>query len=53
MSHIVRDYKVEFLRNHTTITIDKIMKMTDVEVEYYHWLYAEDENSDSDYVHVH
>jgi hypothetical protein len=51
MSHQERSYMVEFLYSKTTISPEKIMSMTDAEVEYYHWLYSDEQNED--YVRVH
>ncbi|RBW67980.1 BH0509 family protein [Bacillus taeanensis] len=51
MSQQVRNHMVEFLCSKTTMGAEKVLKMTDVEVEYYHWLYSDDEAGD--YVIVH
>ncbi|RBW67978.1 BH0509 family protein [Bacillus taeanensis] len=51
MSRQVRNHMVEFLCSKTTMGAEKVLKMTDAEVEYYHWLYSDDDTSD--YVRIH
>ncbi|RBW68833.1 BH0509 family protein [Bacillus taeanensis] len=52
MGQQVRNHMVEFLCSKTTMVAEKVLKMTDAEIEYYHWLYSDDDNS-GDYVRVH
>ncbi|WP_152525512.1 MULTISPECIES: BH0509 family protein [Sediminibacillus] len=42
MSQPVRENLMEQLCDLTTLNKDDVLKMTDEEVEYYHWLYLEE-----------
>ncbi|SDL69167.1 BH0509 family protein [Sediminibacillus halophilus] len=42
MSQLVRENLMEQLWDLTTLNKDEVLKMTDEEVEYYHWLYLEE-----------
>ncbi|QTM99576.1 BH0509 family protein [Sediminibacillus dalangtanensis] len=42
MSQLVRENLMEQLWDLTTLHKDEVLKMTDEEVEYYHWLYLEE-----------
>ncbi|MBD1381370.1 BH0509 family protein [Metabacillus arenae] len=42
MSQIERDYKVKHLLEKQKFDEKEIVKMTDSQIEYYHWLYFED-----------
>ncbi|WP_139311356.1 BH0509 family protein [Bacillus sp. MRMR6] len=42
MSQIERDYKVEALLEKQKFNQNEIAKMTDSQIEYYHWLYFVD-----------
>ncbi len=48
---IERDHKVKFLLSKTTLDNIHIYNMTDAEIDYYHWLYS-DENEEA-YTGVH
>ncbi|WP_110943502.1 BH0509 family protein [Virgibacillus senegalensis] len=42
MSQLVRENLMEHLWDLTSLNKDDVLKMTDEEVEYYHWLYLEE-----------
>ncbi|WP_171016681.1 hypothetical protein [Pseudalkalibacillus caeni] len=42
MSQIVRSKMVERLCKSSTLKREDVMRMSDDEVEYYHWFYVED-----------
>jgi len=42
MSELARDYKVTQLLEKQKFEVHEIAKMTDPQIEYYHWLYFED-----------
>jgi hypothetical protein len=41
MSQKVKNHKKEYLRTKTTFGVERISKLTDAEIEYYHWLYSD------------